>query len=313
MDEPIVVGIDGTGRSLRALMWAANDAFLRELPLRIVHTLPRYEGDFWVFPPGRFQVAEEHGREMVGEAAALVRQSFPDLEFSTDTPMSSPAAALKDEAEHAHSIVLGAKGANVGNLLLGSTALQVVGHVRCPVVVVGHLSSPHDRIAVGTDGSQNAVPALAYAFDEARLRGAELHVVSGLGLPQGWPTHLLRPLPEDDAEVAARQQQIEEQIARLRDRDWRVKVTYSIHRLDPLESLVSASHQADLLVLGSRGRGGFHGLAVGSTTHKMLHLASRAHQEIGGILCPMAVVHPEPAPGGADSVAQHDALRRSSS
>lgn len=307
MDEPIVVGIDGTGRSLRALMWAANDAFLRELPLRIVHALPRYEGDFWLFPPGRFEVAEEHGREMVGETVALVRQSFPDLQFSTDMPMGSPAAALEDEAEHAHSIVLGAKGADVGNLLLGSTALQIVGHVPCPVVVVGHLSSPHDRIAVGTDGSQNSSAALAYAFDEASLRGAELHVVSGLGLPQGWPTHLLRPLPEDDDEVAARQQQIETQVKALRDKDWRVKVTFSVHRLDPLESLVTASHHADLLVLGSRGRGGFHGLAVGSTAHKMLHLASRAHQEVGGVLCPMAVVHPEPTSGDAESDAKYDA------
>jgi nucleotide-binding universal stress UspA family protein len=286
-ETPVVVGIDGTGRSLRALMWAAHDAFLRGLPVHIVHTLPRYEGDFFLFPPGRFEAAEEHGRAMVAEALALVRQAFPDVPCATDMPMRSPSAALLDQAKHAHSLVLGGKGDNVGNLLLGSTALQVVGHARCPVVIVGHVSAGHDRIAVGTDGSASSAAALAYAFDEAHLRGAELHVVSGLGLPQGWPTHLLRPLPEDNAEVAARRQEVEEQAAPLRQRYPDVKVIYSVHRLEPLAALETASHHADLLVLGSRGRGGFHGLAVGSTTHKMLHFAS----------CPMAVVHTEPAAG----------------
>ncbi|MEQ6903439.1 universal stress protein [Nocardioides sp. YIM 152588] len=279
-EKPVVVGIDGSGRALRALIWGARDAFLHALPLRIVHTLPRYEADFPLFPPGRFEVAEGRAREAVAEAVALVEQAYPDVRIETATPMSSPAAALVEASGTAHAVVLGSKGDNVGNLLLGSTALQVVGHTDCPVVVVGHVSAGHDRVAVGTDGSANSLPALAYAFDQAQLRGAELRVVSALGLPQGWPRHLLRPLPEDDDEVAARRAEIEAQVAPLLERHPGVKVTLDVHRLDPLETLEIASHHADLLVLGSRGRGGFHGLALGSTTHQMLHFAT----------CPVAVV-----------------------
>ncbi len=171
--------------------------------------------------------------------------------------------------------------ASLGNLLLGSTALQVVGHAPCPVIVVGQVSAGHDLIAVGTDGSADSSAALDYAFAEAQLRGADLQVVSALGLPQGWPRHLLRPLPDDNAEVAARRDTVEQQIAHLRERHPGVKVTLNVHRVEPLAALETASHHADLLILGSRGRGGFHGLAVGSTTHKMVHFAS----------CPTAIVH----------------------
>ena len=285
MNTPVVTGVDGTGRSLRALLWAAHEASLRTRPLRVVHTLPRYEMDFPLFPPGRFEEAESHGKSVVEEAVALVRRAYPDVKVDTDMPMSSPAAAMMAESENAQAIVLGGKGDTVGNLLLGSTVLQVVGHARCPVIVVGHVSAGHDRIAVGTDGSAASDAALDYAFEEAQLRRADLQVVSALGLPQGWPKHLLRPLPEDNTEVAARRQTVEQQIAHLRDRHPGVKVSLDVHRLEPLAALETASHHADLLVLGSRGRGGFHGLAIGSTTHKMLHFAS----------CPTAIVHAEHA------------------
>ncbi len=272
MTKPMVVGVDGSGRSLRAVMWAAHTAALHGCPLRIIHSLPRWEGDFPFFPPGRFEEAEKHGRSAVEEASALVREAYPDLEVATDLPMGTPTQVLLAEAEHAHSVVLGAKGGAVGDLLMGSTTLQLVGHAKCPVAVVGHAAAGHDRVVVGTDGSPDSTRALDYAFEEASLRKARLRVVNALGLPQGWPKHLLRPLPEDNEEVASRRQEVERQLAGLREQYPDVTVEVHVHRLDPVTVLTDASHKADLLVVGSRGRGGFHGLAVGSVTHKMLHL-----------------------------------------
>ena len=133
---------------------------------------------------------------------------------------------------------------------------------------------------MGTDGSPDSRAALGYAFDEANLRGAEVEVISALGLPQGWPRHALCPLPEDDEETEARRTDVEKQLQPLRDACPDVPVLLDVHRLDPLRTLARASQRVDLLVLGSRGRGGFHGLSVGSTTHKLLHLAD----------CPLAVV-----------------------
>lgn len=216
----------------------------------------------------------------MAEALSMVQLAHPDLHISTDLPMRSPAAAMIDESEDAQVIALGAKGEDIGNLLLGSTVLQVVGHAHCPVVVVCHVTAGHHRISVGTDGSPDSTAALAHAFEEAELRGAQVVVISALGLPQGWPTHLLRPLPPDDDEVARRRQEVEEQVAPFREEHPTVDVRLDVHRLAPLHTLADASHRSDLLVVGSRGRGGFHGLAVGSVTHKMLHLTG----------CPIAVV-----------------------
>ena len=271
MTDPVVVGIDGTGRSLRALMWAAHDVALRGCSLRMVHALPRWVGDIPFYPPGRFEAAEARGHEIVDEAASLIHDTYPDLHVTVDLPMTTPTAALLERSEHAQEVVVGAKGVDIGNVLLGSTALQLVGHAASPVVVVTHVSSGHQQIAVGTDGSPTSDAALGYAFHEASLRNSRLNVVSGLELPQGWPTHLLRPLPPDDDEVAKRRQEVENQLMPWRDAYPRVEVIEDVHRIGPVHALAEASQRADLLVLGSRGRGGFHGLALGSVTHKLLH------------------------------------------
>ncbi len=281
MTRPVVVGVDGTGRSLRALLWAAQDAALRHRPLHIVHALPRYEMDVPLFPPGRFELAEQRGREIVDEAIMVASSAHPKLVVTSDQPMQSPALAMLDAGREAQTLVLGAKGEDVGNMLLGSTALQVVGHAVCPTVVVPHLSSGHRRVAVGTDGSRASIAAIEYAFEAAALRGAAVEVVSALGLPQGWPKHLLWPLPQDDDEVKARRIEVERQVEVVaRGRAGEVDMAFRVHHAEPLETLTKASHHADLLVLGSRGHGGFHGLALGSVTHRMLHLAD----------CPVVVV-----------------------
>lgn len=287
MSAPVVVGVDGTGRSLRAVLWGAHDATLWGRPLRLVHSLPRWEGDFPFFPPGRFEEAERHGRAALDDAASLVRETQPDLEVSSDLPTGTPTQVLLAEAREAHSIVLGAQGENVGNMLLGSTTMQVVGHAPCPVVVVAHASVGHARVVVGTDGSAGSTRALEHGFREASLRGARLRVVSATGLPQGWPRHLLRPLPPDDDEVAARRRAVEDQVAPLREQHPDVEVEVHVHRRDPVPVLTDASHKADLVVVGSRGRGGFHGLALGSVTHALLHFVG----------CPVVVIRPEPRPG----------------
>lgn len=282
MTQAVVVGVDGTGRSLKALMWAARRASLHEAPLRIVHALPRLETDFPpLYPPGLIEEVQKYGRELVDEAVSLVREAHPDLDIVAEMPMGSPARVLLGEAQNAHVLVVGSKGEDIGNVLLGSTALQLVGHSPCPVVVVNHVTTGHHLVVVASDGSADSLEALGFAFRAAALDRARLRVVSALGLPQGWPAHLLRPLPQDNEEVATRRQEVETQVAPLREQYPHVEVELDVHRVGPLPTLAALSHRADLLVVGSRGRGGFHGLAVGSTSHKLLHLAG----------CPVAVVN----------------------
>lgn len=283
MTEHITAGVDGSGRSWRAVLWAAHDAVLRGCSLRLVHSLPRWEGDFPFFPPGRFEEAEQHGHAALEDAISLVREAYPDLEVTTHLQMGTPAQVMLAEAQDAHSVVLGAKGEDAGNMLMGSTTLQLVGHAPSPVVVVGHASAGHQRVVAATDGSPDSARAVEYAFEEASLRRSRLRVVNALGLPQGWPRHLLRPLPEDNEQVAIMRQQVEDQIAPLREQYPDVTVEVHVHRLDPVPVLTDASHKADLMVMGSRGRGGFHGLAVGSVTHKLLHFVG----------CPLVIIPAE--------------------
>ncbi|WP_225829899.1 universal stress protein [Streptomyces sp. NK08204] len=278
MTDPIVVGVDGSGRSLRALVWAAHEAALRRLPLRIIHVLPPARS-YATTEQGRAWEASNRDRGVAAEAIAIVQAAHPDLEVTSVLPSGAPAAVLLAEAEDAHTVVLGAKGmGGFGSLLLGSVASQVVGHAPCPVVIVNHVTIGHGRIVVGTDGSAHAQAALAYAFEQASLRGAQLQAV------HAWS----RPGPRaevstaQDAMVKEHRQALEEWLAPLREEHPDVEVVEQVPDESPVTALARASDRADLLVVGSRGLGGFHGLALGSVSHHLLQFSQ----------CPLAVIRP---------------------
>ncbi|MGW2374738.1 universal stress protein [Kitasatospora sp. NPDC001683] len=149
----MVVGVDGSERSLRALVWAASDAARRGSPLLIADVRPGWEADFPFFPPGRSQGLSRRGAEILAEV-------------------------LRDASERARCMVLGARGeGGLGNLLMGSVSLQVAGHAAGPVVVVGSITTGHGRVLVGTDGSERSTAAVEFAFEEASLRGDRVHAL----------------------------------------------------------------------------------------------------------------------------------------
>ncbi|QHC23024.1 universal stress protein [Streptomyces sp. GS7] len=177
MTEPVVVGVDGSGRSLRALIWAAQEAASRGRALHIVHVLPPAH-EYATTPAGHAWELGQRDKGVVAEATTIAKEAHPGLEVTSALPSGAPAAVLLSESEHAPALVVGAKGmGGFGSLLLGSVALQVVGHAACPVVVVNHLSTGHHRIVVGTDGSAHSHAALAYAFEQASLRRVPLVAV----------------------------------------------------------------------------------------------------------------------------------------
>jgi nucleotide-binding universal stress UspA family protein len=284
MTDPIVVGVDGSGRSLRALMWAAHDASLHGCPLRVVHALPHWEHDVPLHPPGTWLTVAGRATDVVNEAVDMAAQAYPELEVTSDLKEGTPTNVLREESQHARAVVVGARGeGGVGNLLLGSVSLQLVGHAASPVVVVGYITTGHKRVVVGTDGSANSYSALEFAFDEAEARGAALRVVRAWSMPAG-------PHKTDEIEASReeRREELSRQLGRLKDDHPKVTVEESLLREAAAPALVRASERADLVVVGSRGRGGFHGLALGSTGHKVLDYT----------FCPVAVVRPRPEPTG---------------
>ncbi|SDK49222.1 Nucleotide-binding universal stress protein, UspA family [Actinopolyspora mzabensis] len=282
MTEPIVVGVDGSGRSLRALIWAAHEAALRHRPLRIVHVLYRFPRDIPLYPSGFWDSAQERGAELVGEAVATVQEIYPDMAVAWDLPWGLPAEVLRNESERAHELVLGARGeGGVGNLLLGSVSLQVVAHAACPVIVVNHIVPEQRRIVVGADGSPGAAAAAEYALAEAALRGSRVRALHAWSVPHSRQ----RAMPSDsgvEEAAEAHQNILEEQLAPLSRKYPDVQLEEEVVRDEPTRALARASDWADLLVVGSRGLGGFHGLALGSVSHTLLHTS----------VCPIAVVHP---------------------
>jgi nucleotide-binding universal stress UspA family protein len=172
--------------------------------------------------------------------------------------------------------------------LLGSTALQVATHAPCPTIVVRDrgtrptTSSPRP-IVVGTDGSETSQNALAYAFAQADARGCELVIVHAwwLDLSGGRLIEVAATTAEqlEEEQRALLQQQVAGPASRHPD----VVTHQVVVRDEPAAALTRLSAEAKLLVVGSRGRGGFRSLLLGSVSQRVLHMAE----------CPVAVVRPD--------------------
>jgi nucleotide-binding universal stress UspA family protein len=278
----IVVGVDGSAPAMAAVEWAAEDAARRDAALKIVHVhdvwagvapLPKVGG-----PGGS---ATEHAREMLAAAAQRARDRAPGVEITTDLAAGTVVETLKSESERADTIVIGSRGVGgFAGLVLGSVGLALAGHAAGPVVVVrAPARTVYGMIVVGFDGSEYSEAALEYAFAQARLRGARLRAVYAWQMPTlsayalGY-SPVLEGLFEDEARTAR------QRLAPWREKYPDVEVEESAVCDHPVPVLSNASRQADLVVVGSRGRGGFGSAVLGSVSHGVLH---RAH-------CPVAVV-----------------------
>ena len=93
MTDPIVAGVDGSGRSLRALVWAAHEAALRHCPLRVIHVLAPYHS-YAMTDEGRETEASNWDQGVVAEATTIAQEAHPDLEVTSALPSGTPAAVL---------------------------------------------------------------------------------------------------------------------------------------------------------------------------------------------------------------------------
>ncbi|WP_037312097.1 universal stress protein [Amycolatopsis orientalis] len=285
----IVAGIDGSGSARAAAMWAATEARRRGLPLRLVHVYTVPAASMPGVTPSRETVRvgfENRGAEWLSEAREEVLARYPDLAVESAAREWSAVPALVQESLAATMLVLGSRGlGGFTGMLVGSTAVALAHHGHCPIVVArGEQARETGPVVVGTDGSPSSAAALAFAFDEARLRGTGLTVVrtwSGM-LDHG----AIRPhfLDVDPAEIeAAERKSVEEQVAPWREKQPDVPVRLVVRRGRPARILLDAGSEASLLVVGSRGRGGFEGMLLGSTSQALV-----THSE-----CPVAVIRPE--------------------
>jgi len=138
----IIVGVDGSGHSRRALDWAIHEAAIRHAPLTVL-TVQQVMTSFWAGPavyPEDTELAE-HARKTVqeetDEALSKLAENARPPEISVLAVPGLPAEAILGIAKDADMIVIGSRGAGgFKKLLLGSVATQVTHHAHCPVVVI---------------------------------------------------------------------------------------------------------------------------------------------------------------------------------
>jgi len=284
MTNELIVGADGSDHSLRAVEWATEEAARRDLPLRILYAEAPWLYDMPVDP--RLGAVRKWlltgGREILDQAVAAARERDPDVAVRPEAAPGPASRILLEKTRDAAMVVLGGRGAGtLAGLLLGSTALQVVTHTPVPAVVVRDLEPAVRReIAVGMDGAEPSRPALEFAFEEASLRRARLRVVHVWSHPASYGPGTMRPLVHDPRIVAEEDRRLGETLAMWREKYPEVEVISKIVQGSPVRILGGVSARADLLVVGTRGRGGFADLRLGSVSHALLHYAH----------CPVAVV-----------------------
>lgn len=270
----LVVGVDGSSASNAAVAWAARDAAMRNVPLTLVHMLSTYVPTFPQIPlPGGVAVwQEEDARLVLEEAAKLARESAGgSVVVGTELKSSPPIPTLVQLSEDADMVVVGSHGRGaVGRALLGSVSSGVLRGAACPVAIIP-ADEPDIRedapVLVGIDGSPASELATAIAFDEASRRGVDLRAVHAWSdveiLDLGgldWPA-----LQEESEQILA------ERLAGWQERYPDVAVQRLVVCDRPARELVNQSKSAQLVVLGSRGRGGIARVLLGSVSNAVVH------------------------------------------
>lgn len=285
--EPVTVGIDGSPAAGRAVEWAADEAARWRRPLRIVFALDTWPFDGETGPPRMRAEAAELGRSELRDAEAVARTRQPDVPVTAAVLQGAPVPALRLESERAFTLVVGNRGSGgFTGMPIGSTALLLAGRTAGPLVIVRHVrggapAGGHDEVVAGTDLSDGSIAALRYAAEAAALRGARLRVVHARPVP-GLPARFVSALDLARTRERARD--------RLREacgpvREWHPDLTVveSVVSGHPVSTLADASGEADLVVIGSRGRGAMASAVLGSVGHGVIRHAG----------CPVAVIGAE--------------------
>src|ERR1700758_2360618 len=274
----IVAGVDGSPASNAAVCWAARDAAMRNVPLTLVHAYNTYVPTFPQIPlPADVALwQEDDGRQVLEQAVKIAQEAVTTeggIETKTELRCSPPVPSMADLSKEAEMIVVGSNGRGaVGRVLLGSVSSGVVRHAKCPVAVIRDEDPliPHPQqapVLVGIDGSPASELATAIAFDEASRRGVDLVAL------HAWSDVAVLDLAGLDwaAVQAEAERSLAERLAGWEERYPDVAVHRILTTDRPARQLVEMSESAQLVVVGSHGRGGLTGMVLGSVSNAVLH------------------------------------------
>lgn len=273
----IAVGYDGSADADRGLQWAIEYAKPRGLGVDVISS----SGDL-VYLPERTSLDAEALAQQWAQQASVKLEDSGLTDWHTKCLQGKAVPDLLDASREAALVVIGARGHGVlAGYVLGSVSQHVTRHASCPVVVVRGPRDPHARrIVVGIDGSPDDQRTLQFAFDVAEIDGATVVAVHGRNV-----TAINGPWDVDVAPAVAEEMEraerlLAEAVAGVSQDHPDVPVELAPMPMPASQALASASSTASLVVVGTRGRGGFVGLLLGSVSSTVLQHAQ----------CPVAVV-----------------------
>lgn len=276
--KPIVTAADGSPVSYAAVAWAAQVAARRKAPLRILNssTLPMIYGSMVAFTQDDYDRVRADGEAILAEAKGVAQAAVPnsaELDVTTELVEEAITPVLIHRSETAQQIVLGSRGMGaIARTLVGSVSSGVSRHAKCPVAVIKDdgveaVLGRTGNVLVGVDGSEAGRPAVAAAFEEASARGVELVALHAWtdGSQFRFPDMSFPSVAAEEAAV------LSEALAGFAENFPDVTVRRILVRDRPGHNMLEESAKAQLVVVGSRGRGGFAGLLLGSTSQALLH------------------------------------------
>jgi nucleotide-binding universal stress UspA family protein len=259
----VVAGIDGSSSSVAAAQYAADWAVRTGRDLHLVHGSRHGEA----------------GDDVLRRVADCLTGRHPGLSIVCREVRGSGSAVLVEESGAAALTVVGSRGGgSIPGVALGATATIVATHADGPVLIArppAALPGPDLPVLVGVDGSDHSVAALDFAFDVAQRTGASVVAAHVWWAGRTAPDADLRHGAETAGEVLG--DALEPWRAKFPDVRLEERLVWGA---DVAEHLVAGSADAGLVVVGTRGHGGFAGLLLGSVS---LSVAQHAH-------CPVAIV-----------------------
>ncbi|MGB3954045.1 MAG: universal stress protein [Brooklawnia sp.] len=263
--DRIVVGTDGSRRADHAVDWAAERAEVLDVPLLVLHVVagsPNPSNAFSAVAANFDGDLLREAHERLARVVERVHQRHPRLDLTGEVVVGNASWVLAEASKQALLVVVGARGqsAPLTVRVLGGVSDQVTAHATGPIAVVPDeaLENPRGPVVLGVDESPEARAAMWFAFRAAEARGVPVLAIHAWG-------------DKDSHDIVSRVSAlVEGMLADARAEYPDVPVEVRIVHGRPHHELVHASKDAGLVVVGSRGIGGFTGLLLGSTSKRVL-------------------------------------------
>ncbi len=261
------------------MSWAAGEAASRGVPMTLVHVLNSPRLTVWptLSLPAEFtRWQHDRGAEILSAASNIAREAGGETVLvRTEMPAGPTLPTLIDLTDGADLAVVGCRGrGTLARGLLGSVSTGLVRHAHCAVAVIHDEDPVVNRsagapVVLGIDGSPASESAIPIAFDVASRRGVELVVVYGMGSADSIG------VPGVDAIALERQAEelLAERLAAWTEQYPDVAVRRVVRWTHPVNALLQESDKAQLLVVGSHGRGSFSGMLLGSVSSSVAHIS----------------------------------------